>query len=82
MRIISQLRFNPDTGEIYVYFWHNPTGQDIKRLMLMNGNNQNKKEDESSSSVRNELSDNVMKKGGTGNRNRPEIITLSNKFKN
>ncbi|MDN5302529.1 MAG: hypothetical protein PWQ60_2043, partial [Thermoanaerobacteraceae bacterium] len=36
----------------------------------MNGNNQNKKEDESSSSIRNELSDNVMKKGGAGNRNR------------
>ncbi|AYO30849.1 recombinase family protein [Biomaibacter acetigenes] len=67
---IRQLRFNPDTGEIYVYFWHDPTGQDIKRLMLMNGNNQNKKEDESSSSIRNELSDNVMKKGGAGNRNR------------
>jgi hypothetical protein len=82
---IRQLRFNPDTGEVYIYFWQDPTGRDIKRLKLLktekterSEKEQNNKDDGSSSSS----IENFMIFDGAGNRNRPEIIRLSNKFKN
>lgn len=74
---IRQLRFDPDTGQIYVYYWQDPTGYDIRCLKIV----KNKKEDEVSSSGK-KLSDNIMISNGAGNRNRPEIIKVSNKFCN
>ncbi len=67
---IRQLRFNPDTGEVYIYFWQDPTGRDIKRLKLVKTQTeQNKKEDVHPSSFEN-ISDNFMIFDGAGNRNR------------
>lgn len=79
---IRQLQFDPDKGEIYIYFWHNPIEYTSKRLRIVLGNDkkkQNKKEDAITSSL---VSDNFMIKDGAGNRNHPEIIKTSNKFCN
>ena len=71
---IRQLQFNPDTGELYVYFWHDPMGHDVKRLKLLkNKIGQNKKEDVESSSLDN-ISENIMISSGAGNRNRTGTI--------
>ncbi len=63
---IRQLRFDPNTGQVYIYYWQDPTMQDVKRLKNLV---KNKKEDVSSSSL-NKLSDNIMILNGAGNRNR------------
>jgi hypothetical protein len=32
---IRQLQFNPDSGEVYIYYWQDPTGKDRERLKLI-----------------------------------------------
>lgn len=70
VNFIRQLRLNPDTGELYIYFWQDPTGRYIKRLKLLkterSEKEQNNKDDGSSSSS----IENFMIFDGAGNRNR------------
>ncbi|MDD3298488.1 MAG: recombinase zinc beta ribbon domain-containing protein, partial [Firmicutes bacterium] len=58
---IRQLQFNPDTGEVFIYYWQDPTGKDRERLKLINR----------------KPSRNTMIKDGSGSRHQPGISMVS-----